>query len=146
MVNITRFDPFADAFRLDPWKDFETMLRTWRRPLATELPAVAEFKMDVTEDEKAYTVKADLPGMRKEDIKITIDGEFVTIVAETRTEKEEKKGTTVYNERHLGRQERCFTLRHAVDEAKAEATYNDGVLQLTLPKKAVETAKEVAVH
>ena len=146
MVNLTRFDPFAEAFRLDPWKDFETVLRNWRRPPTAEMPAVPSFKMDITEDDKAYVVKADLPGMRKEDIKVTIDGEFVTIAAESRSEKEEKKGTSVYSERYLGRQERSFTLRHAVDETKAQATYNDGVLDLMLPKKTVETAKEVAVH
>ena len=146
MVNLTRFDPFAEALRLDPWKDFETMLRSFRRPLAAELPAVPEFRMDITEDEKAYMVKADLPGMRKEDIRITIDGELVTVVAETRSDKEEEKGTSIHSERYLGRQERSFTLRHAVDETKAEATYNNGVLELMLPKRAVEMAKEVAVH
>ena len=116
MVNLTRFDPFTEALRLDPWKDFETMLRSFRRPLAAELPTVPEFRMDITEDEKAYMVKADLPGMRKEDIRITIDGELVTVIAETRGEKEEKKGTSIHSERYLGRQERSFTLRHTVDE------------------------------
>ncbi len=102
--------------------------------------------MDLREDEKAYYLKADLPGMKKEEIKVTVDGNLVTIVAETKAEKEEKGKTSLYTERTYGRQVRSFTVRHDVDEAKAEATYKDGVLELTLPKKEVAPVREVAVH
>lgn len=148
MANITRFEPTTDLLRLDPFRDFEEMLRTWRmRPLLAESAAgVSEFRMDLREDEKAYYLKADLPGLKKEEIKVTVDGNLVTIVAETKAEKEEKGKTSLYTERTYGRQVRSFTVRHDVDEAKAEATYKDGVLELTLPKKEVAPVREVAVH
>ena len=148
MANITRFEPVTDLLRLDPFRDFEDMLKAWRmRPLFAEAAAgMPEFKMDLKEDEKAYYLKADLPGMKKEEIKVTVDGNLVTIVAETKAEKEEKGKASLYTERTYGRQVRSFTVRHDVDEAKAEATYKDGVLELTLPKKEVAPVREVAVH
>src|SRR5512141_2698441 len=131
MVNVARFEPIPEALRLDPWRHFEEMLRTWRlRPTFAEGLEAPEFKMDLDEDDKAYYLKADLPGVSKDDIKVTVDGDLVTIRAETKREKEEKKGTAVYTERYYGEQERSFTIRHEVDETKAEASYADGVLSL----------------
>ena len=148
MANITRSEPATELRRFDPFHELEDMLRTWRlRPLAGEMPALPEFKIDLKEDDKAYYLKADLPGMKKEDIDVTVDGNLVTITAETKREKEEKEGATpVYTERYYGKQFRRFTVRHDVDEAKAEASYADGVLELMLPKKAVTAVRHVAVH
>jgi HSP20 family protein len=105
------------------------------------------MKIDVTQDDKAYTVKADMPGVKKEDIHVEIDGNVVSISAEVKKEKEEKKDERVVRrERYYGKLERGFTLEHDVDEAAVDAKYSDGVLNLTLPKKAKSTTRKIAVH
>jgi HSP20 family protein len=85
--------------------------------------------------------------VKKEDIHVSIEGNQVSISAETKLEKEEKKGEKVLrSERYVGKVARSFTLAHDVDEAKSQAKYSDGVLELTLPKKAPNTAKKLAVQ
>jgi HSP20 family protein len=147
MANITRFDPFGDLARFDPLRDVEEFFRAPRmRHLWRNLPDEPQIRMDVTEDEKVYRVKAEIPGVKKEDIKVSIDGNEVSITAEVKKEKEEKKGETVVrSERYYGSQFRAFTLQQPIDEGKAEAKYEDGVLELTLPKKEPTTARQVAV-
>ena len=148
MANITRFDPFTNLMNFDPfWKadDFFRFprMRTWMR----DLPAEPEMKMDVSEDDKAYHVKAEVPGVKKEDIHVAVDGNVVSISAEVKKEKEEKKGESVLRtERYYGMQSRSFTLMHEVDESKAEAKCNNGILELTLPKKNGLVAKELRVQ
>jgi HSP20 family protein len=138
MVNITRFDPLSDLVSFVPFGNFEDFFRVPRmRSLVRDLPAEPEIKMDVAEDDKAYHVKAEVPGVKKEDIHVSIEGNQVSITAEVKKEKEEKKGETVLrSERYYGMQSRSFTLMHDVDQGKAEAKYQDGVLDLTLPKKS----------
>jgi HSP20 family protein len=147
MANLTRYDPFADLARFDPFGNFEDF---WRSPGARSLfksfPAEPQIKVDVSEDDKTYRVKADVPGVKKEDIKVSIDGNEVSISAEVKTENEEKKGETVIRtERYYGKQYRSFALAQDVDDSKAEAKYQDGVLELTLPKKAETRSKQLAV-
>lgn len=137
----------SDLVRFDPSRDFDELLapRRWRA-LMRSLPAEPEMRMEVKEDDSSYRVKAEIPGVAKDDIRVEIDGNRVAISAEVRRENEEKKGeNTVWSERYYGRQSRTFTLAHAVDEGKAEAQYKDGVLELTLPKKAGEKAKQLTV-
>jgi HSP20 family protein len=138
MVNITRFDPLSDLVSFVPFGNFEDFFRVPRmRSLVRDLPAEPEIKMDVAEDDKAYHVKAEVPGVKKEDIHVSIEGNQVSITAEVKKEKEEKKGETVLrSERYYGMQSRSFTLMHDVDQGNAEAKYQDGVLDLTLPKKS----------
>jgi HSP20 family protein len=147
MANITRFDPFGDLARLDPFRDLEDVFRIPRmRALWQNLPEEPQIKMDVSEDDKVYRVKAEIPGVKKEDVKVSIDGNQVSISAEVKKEKEEKKGEKVIrSERYYGSQFRGFTLRHDIAQDKAEAKYEDGVLELTLPKKEATSAKQVAV-
>ena len=149
MANIVRTDPFRDLARFDPFREFEgglwglPRLRRW----LTELPTEPTIKLDVTEDEKAFHVKADLPGVKKEDIDVQIDGNQVSLCAEVKTEKEEKKGeTVVHTERFYGKQFRSFTLATDIDEKKAEAKFNDGVLELTLPKCGAPAQHKLAVQ
>jgi HSP20 family protein len=145
MANITRFDPFADLARIDPFRDFESMLRV-PRSVWRNMPEAPEIKMDVSEDERSYRVKAEIPGVKKEDIKVSIDGNKVSIAAEVKQEKEEKKGETVIrSERYCGNQYRAFTLSHEVDAGRAEAKYENGLLDLVLPKKEGSSAKQLAV-
>ena len=142
MVHITRFNPLQDAF--------ENLLRgvpAWRPAAETNTSAPMKFRMDVTENDKEYQVLAELPGVKKEEISITISGNEVTVSAEVKHEKDVKNGETVLRaERYYGKIERAFSLGQEVDEATAEAKYNDGVLELTLPKKTVAAAKRLAVH
>lgn len=147
MTNLTRFDPFRSVVGFDPLRSFDELFYMPRMPVLRTWPAEPEMKMDLSEDDKAFHVKVEIPGMKKEDIHIAIDGNDVSISAETKREKEEKKGETVLrSERYYGRWFRSFTLDHAVDETKAEAKYADGVLMLMLPKKGGQAVKEIAVH
>lgn len=148
MANITRFDPFSDLVSFAPVGNFDELFGVPQvRKFVRNLPAEPEIKMDVAEDDKAYHVKAEVPGVKKEDIHVTVDDDRVSITAEVKKETEEKKGAKVLrSERYYGMQSRSFTLMHNVDQSKAEAKYQDGILELTLPKKANGgTVKQVRV-
>lgn len=145
MANITRYDPFGDLARFDPFRGLDDVFRM-PRSLLRGLPEEPQIKMDVSEDDKAFRVKAEIPGVNKDDIKVSIDRNQVSITAEVRKEKEEKKGETVIrSERYYGNQYRGFALQSDIDEAKAEAKYENGVLELTLPKREPATSRQVTV-
>ena len=141
MASITRYSPFEQAFD-DLFRGF------FVRPVSLEGPAgAAQFRVDVSENEKAYTVRAEIPGVRKEDISVTIDDDTVAISAEVKNEKEVKNCERVLrSERTYGKVYRAFSLGQAIDEAGTSAKYLNGVLELTLPKKAAEQAKRVTVQ
>ena len=147
MANLTRWDPFGEMARFDPFRDMNDYFKGFMlRPVFQGLDAEPEIKLEVSETDKAYTVKADVPGMKKEDIQVSIDGNQVSITAEVKREKEEKEGNKlVRSERYYGKQFRSFTLAHDIDEAKSEAEYSDGVLKLTLLKKAGAETKKLAI-
>ncbi len=139
MVNVLRREALDDQF--------DNLVRNIFRPVAvTTRDVVAPIRMDVSEKENAYIVHADMPGLKKEDIKIEIDGNEVSISAETKNEKDLKDGDRVLrSERYYGKVSRSFSLAQEVDEAAASAKYENGVLELALPKKAVVKAKLVSV-
>ena len=143
MANIARFDPFNDIVD-DLFKGF------FVRPVAYEGRSTLEalrLKVDVTEKNGAYQVTADLPGVKKEDIQVAIDGAQVTLSAEVRREKEVVEGERVlHTERAFGKVSRSFSLPQELDETKAEAKFRDGVLELTLPKKAAAARKSLAIQ
>lgn len=148
MANITRFDPLSELVSFAPFGNFDDFFRVPRmRSLVRDLPVEPEIKMDVFEDDKAYHVKAEVPGVKKEDIHVAVEGNQISITSEVRKEKEEKKGESVLrSERYYGMQSRSFTLMHDVDQGMAEAKYEDGILELTLPKKSNGGAvKELAI-
>lgn len=147
MANITRFDPFRELARFDPFRDMGDFFPGFTlRPVLRDIGVEPQIKLDVAEADKAYTVKAEIPGVKKEDIQVSIEGNQVSISAEVKQEKEEKEGKKlVRSERYYGRQYRSFSLAHDIDESKAEAEYKDGVLQLTLPKKSNGEVKKIAV-
>lgn len=141
MSNITRFDPFNDLVD-DLFKGF--MVRPMYNEVRAELPRI---KVDVAEKDGAYSVSAELPGVRKEDIQVTIDGAQVTLSAESRREKEVAEDARVlHSERVFGKVSRSFALPQEIDEANAEAKFRDGVLELTLPKKAAAARKQIAIN
>ncbi|HSN40185.1 MAG TPA: Hsp20/alpha crystallin family protein [Burkholderiales bacterium] len=145
MANITRYDPFSDITRFDPFHNFDDLFKGFMvRPVLREMEP--DIKMDVSEDDKAYTVRAEVPGVKKEDIKISVDGNQVAISAEVKKEKEEKEGKKVIrSERYYGKVYRSFSLDQDVDQNAAKAKYSDGVLELTLPKKPGTAGKEISV-
>jgi HSP20 family protein len=101
----------------------------------------------VTEKNGAYKVTAELPGVKKEDIQVAIDGAQVTLTAEVKQEKEAGKDERVlHTERVYGKVSRSFTLPQELDEAKAEARFRDGVLELELPKKAAAARKAITIQ
>jgi HSP20 family protein len=148
MANIiTRNDPFAELARFDPFRDFEAFFGTPRRRWLAEMPSEPSIKIDVTEDDKAYHVKAELAGVKKEDIDVEIDGNQVSLSAEVKREKEEKEGeTVVHSERYYGRQYRSFTLAKEIDRSKAEAKFDNGILDLTLPKNGGTASQRVKIQ
>lgn len=142
MSNITRFDPFNELVD-DLFKGFLV------RPLAYEgREAVApRMKVDVAEKNGAYLVTAEVPGVRKEDIHVSVDGAQVTLEAEVKQEREAGKDErALHVERVYGKATRSFTLPQELDEAKVEAKYRDGVLELTLPKKAAAARKQITIQ
>ena len=142
MANLTRYSPFDEAFD-DLFKGF------FVRPVAFDEKAQPKvnIRMDVTENEKAYVVHADVPGVKKDDIRVTIDGNQVAISAEAKYQREQKEGEKVLrSERSYGKAYRAFTLAQEVDEAGAEAKYADGVLELTLPNKAATSATTLSIR
>jgi HSP20 family protein len=142
MINITRFNPLENAF-----DNLFHSLPMWVPNPERRAAQPAQFRMDVTENDKEYQVLAEMPGVKKEEISITINGNEVAVSAEVKQEKVVKNGDRVLRaERFYGTIQRAFSLGQEVDEASAKAKYNDGVLELTLPKKAAAAAKRLAVH
>lgn len=142
MSNLRLLDPgFNDSF--------ETAVRRFFSPvmLDADVPAL-KMRLDVSEKDDAYTIKADIPGVKKEDINVRIDGNVIQIDAESKQEKETKgNGDKVLrSERYYGTVSRTLSLAQDVDDGKAQATYADGVLTLQLPKKASAAAKKLAIQ
>jgi len=141
MSHLQLFDPVSTRMN----KLFHQLWRNDLPDLLRDEPSL-DMKIDVAQDEANYIVRADMPGLNKADIKVDVDGNLVTITAERKAQKDEKQGeTTVYSERYYGRTSRSFSLDCAVDESHAEATYKDGVLQLTLPKKGGGQSKRLTI-
>ena len=128
---------------------FRRMANTWR--LRDSMLEGMDVHVDVVEKDGTYQVHADLPGVKKEDINVRIDGNVVRIDAQTHDAREIKgNGDNVLcNERYYGAVSRTFSLGQAVDETKATGKYADGVLTLELPKKASAPepeAKRIEIH
>jgi HSP20 family protein len=146
MANVTRFDPRTDYVG-DLVDDFFKGFLV--RPVAYEggREALPRMKVDVAEKNGAYVVTAELPGVKKEDIQVSIDGAQVTLAAEVKREREASQDERVlHTERVYGKLSRSFTLPQEMDEAKAQAKFKDGVLELTLPKKAAAQRKQISIQ
>lgn len=138
MANITRFDPLDDLFR-----------GFFVRPVEFNGAAqpAPSIKMDVKEQGNDYVVHAELPGIKKEDIHVVVDGNQVSISAESRQEKEVKEGERLLRaERYFGKVSRSFQLGQEVDDSKAVAKFTDGVLELTLPKRTASPNKRLTIE
>ena len=144
---LTRFDPFNELSHFEPLRSIEDFFRDFRLAPSRGLDVQSLIKMDVSETDQAYAIKAEIPGVKKEDIKVDIDRNRVSISAESKKEVEEKQGESlIRSERYFGQQYRSFTLAHEIDNERAVAKYDDGILELALPKKAGSTSKKLAVN
>ncbi|MBC9073666.1 Hsp20/alpha crystallin family protein [Thauera sp. CAU 1555] len=138
MANIISRDPFEDLLRGFFVRPVEF------GKLSAEAP---QMRVDLKEDDTAYQVHAELPGVNKDDIHVNIDGAVLSISAERKQEKEVKEGEKLLRtERYFGKVSRSFQLGQEVDEARATAKFKDGVLELSLPKKAAAPARRLTIE
>lgn len=109
---------------------------------------IGRIRIDVSESDQSYLVKAELPGMRRDDVNVAVNGNRVTISGEYREEKGagEQEDRVLWSERFVGRFERSFQLPQAIDDNAAQAKYIDGVLELTLPKKEAKGTRRLEIH
>ncbi len=137
MANITRIDPFDDLFR-----------GFFVRPVEFNGAPVQppSIKVDVKDQGDNYLIHAELPGVSKDDIHVIVDGNQVSVSAETKQEKEVKEGERVLrSERYFGKVSRSFQLEQDIDDSKADAKFTDGVLELTLPKRTTSQSKRLNI-
>ena len=146
--NLKTYEPFADMVRATPMFELANLFdfpRTrYGYPTRYSDP---EIRMDVTEDAKAYHVKAEIPGVKKEDIHVSVEGNTVSISAECERKEEARKDETLLcSELYRGKAARSFTVMTDVDDTKAEARYENGILKLTLPKKLGAGTKALEIR
>ena len=135
MSDLMRWDPFRELSQMRDTMDrlFE---RGFNRPWRMLTWDVGEgfFPVDVYETDEDVVVKASLPGVKQEDVHISVTGDTLTIKGETKEEREEETPNYYRQERHYGAVQRSLTLPVRVDADKADATFENGVLSLRLPK------------
>ncbi|APW40566.1 heat-shock protein Hsp20 [Rhodoferax koreense] len=139
MNALTRFDRFDDLF--------PDMFRRLARSTGLRDDVPGDIRLDVTENDKDFQVRAEIPGAKKEDIRVTADGNYITISAEVRQDREEKSGGRVLlKESYVGSVSRGFSLAQEVDTQAAVARLEDGVLKLTLPKREGGGSRAIAIQ
>ena len=142
MNSLIHRDPFDDILR-----GFFVRPVEYSGAGGGEVPQVPQVRVDVEETPEGFALHAELPGIKKEDIHVQIDGPLVSISAERKTTKEQKEGERVLrSERYYGKVSRSFQLGQDIDEARASAKFTDGVLTLTLPKKVEAQATRLVVE
>ena len=146
------FQPFQDVLselgrdlvRSDLGRDF--IVRPLGMAGGVASQAVSRIRVDVDEDDTAYTLRAEIPGARKEDIQVSVEGAQVSLAAEIRPETHDGAGQRpLYRERSYGRVSRSLSLPQEVDSQSATAQYRDGVLTLVLPKKTASAGRRVPI-
>jgi HSP20 family protein len=140
MNKVIAYDPFADV-------GFDDLFRGFFKPVRVAGPAPLTIKMDVSENDKGYVVQAEIPGARKEDIQVTIEGNQVTIGAEVKREVEAREGDKPLRaERYFGSLYRSFALPVEVDETTSAAKFENGVLELTLAKQPALAGRKLTIQ
>ena len=142
MARLQVYDPFATTAGIDE------LFRGYFAPVRRgESETPQAIRVDVTENDQGYVVRAEVPGVRKDDIHVTIEGNQVTIASEVKRESEKKDGDRViHTERYVGQMFRSFTLPSELDETSSEAKYENGVLELKLAKKPVIAGRKLTVQ
>jgi HSP20 family protein len=141
MQNVISYDPRVDT-------GFDELFRGFFKPVRLEgAPTPVTIKMDVIETENGYVVHSEMPGVKKEDIDVAIEGNQVTITAEVKRESAKKEGDRLLrSERYFGNVYRSFTLPAELDESACEAKYDNGVLELKLVTKAAAPGKRLVIQ
>lgn len=141
MVNIARYNSLDTA--LD-----DLMRGFFVRPVNFESVAgPAQLRVDVAENAAGYVVRAEIPGVAKDDIHVAVDGNQIEISAEVKKEKDVKEGEKVLrSERYFGKVYRALVLGQDIDESATQARYADGILELKLAKKASSAAKRITIQ
>lgn len=141
MQNLVSYDTKTET-------GLDELFRGFFRPVRVEAaPTPVVIKMDVTETENGYLIHSEMPGVKKEDIDVAIEGNQVTITAEVKREWESKEGDRMLrNERYFGNIYRGFTLPAELDESACDATYQNGILELKLVRKAAAPGKRLAIR
>ena len=141
MQNLMSYDPRTDS-------GFDELFRGFFKPVRVEAaPTPVVIKMDVTETENGYLIHSEMPGVKKGDIDVAIEGNQVTITAEVKQEWEKKEGDRLLrNERYFGNIYRSFTLPAELDDSACEATYENGILELKLVRKTAAPGKRLAIR
>jgi HSP20 family protein len=143
MSALTRYDRLDDLF--------PEVFRRFMQPMALNVEPMREIRVDVDETDKDYTVRAEIPGAKKDDIRVEIDGNRVSISADVKKTYEEKEkgkdnGRVLVRETYHGSASRTFTLACDIDESRTSAKLEDGVLKLTLPKRTGAKSRQVAIQ
>jgi HSP20 family protein len=140
MPRLSVYDPFADVF--------PELFRGFLQPARdVESATTQEMRIEVRESDNGYQIFAELTGVRKDDISVQIDGNRVSISAEVKREAAAETAERVLrNERFYGTLARSFALAHELDEAGAQARFDNGVLILTLPKAQAPTAHKLVIN
>ncbi|MEO0073937.1 MAG: Hsp20/alpha crystallin family protein [candidate division WOR-3 bacterium] len=143
--NLSIWDPFREvaSLREDMDRLFDSMIGRWPRERTETLWAPA---LDIEETKDEIIVRAELPGMKKEDIKVTLSGDTLSITGERKRESEEKGRTFYRVERAYGKFQRSVVLPAEVDGSKVKASYKAGVLELVMPKTEKEKAHEIQIQ
>ena len=140
MTALQVYGPFADA-------GFDDLVRGFFKPLREARDAAAPIKVDVIEKPEAFVVKAEVPGVSKDEIQVTIEGNQVTITAEVKRDTEQKEGERLLrSERYYGAVYRSFVLPVEIDEDASQAKYEGGVLELTLKKRPANTGRKLSIQ
>ncbi|MDC8774458.1 Hsp20/alpha crystallin family protein [Roseateles albus] len=139
MTALTRLQRFDDMF--------PEFFRRFGRQMQLTDEAPADIRIDVLENDKEYVVRAEIPGAKKEDIHVSVEGNFVSISADIKREREEKSGSRVLlKETYVGSASRGFSLGHEIDDKEVIAKLEDGVLKLTLPKREGSRTRAIAIQ
>ena len=142
-MQLTKWDPFRE---MEDVFDRYSRAIGWPRRGTQEVMATGDWapRVDIAETDNEFTIKAEIPEVNKEDVKVTVDSGVLTIRGERKQEKEEKGKKFHRVERYYGSFTRSFTLPDNVDESKIEASFKDGMLNLQIPK--TEAAKPKAIE
>ncbi|HYX54109.1 MAG TPA: Hsp20/alpha crystallin family protein [Candidatus Limnocylindrales bacterium] len=145
MTMITRIDPFRELATLQD--RFNSLFENFAEGNGKEQLAAGHFvpPVDVYEDEQNLVLKLEVPGMNEEDLKVSVENNTLTVSGERKFEKEEKEENFHRIERRYGSFTRTFRLPNTVDQDKADASYDKGILKITLGKRAEAKPKQIKV-
>ncbi len=146
MTTLARFNPFRSPARFGTPAALDDLFRNFGLGPAWNQPEfVSDMRVDIREDDDAYYIDAEIPGVDKDDIDVSVEGNRVAINAETKRENEKKNGKELIVERSWGKAYRAFALPADIDGDRTEAHYDKGVLALKLPKKTNGAARRIVV-